>query len=179
ALLSRGNRMLRSAVFAVCAVVSAAAASGAFSAPTAADDAVKVPPLKDFKWKCKFENGEALGGYDDGEERFFLNTFGTASAEVTIPEEGEYTIFVEASCTAAEKELAKFKLTCGETVVAKEFATTTEDKKKYTFNAKLKKGKQSLAIEFLNDKFKEGEYDLNLFLHAVSIEPKKKEKEKE
>ena len=38
--------------------------------------------------------------------------------------------------------------------------------------AKLKKGKQALVIEFLNDKFKEGEFDLNLFVQGVTIEKK-------
>lgn len=138
-----------------------------------AADAVKVPPLGDFKWKCKFDGGAELGGYDTGEERFFFYSFGTATADVTIPEDGEYTFTVEASCSEAEKELAKFKVTCGETVVAKEHACKKEEKTKYTLTAKLKKGKQALVIEFLNDKFKEGEYDLNLFVYSVTVEPKK------
>ncbi|HSQ54989.1 MAG TPA: hypothetical protein VLM40_04515, partial [Gemmata sp.] len=40
-----------------------------------AADAIK-PDLKNFKWKCKFDNGESLGGYDENENRFFLYTFG-------------------------------------------------------------------------------------------------------
>ena len=136
-------------------------------------DAVKVPDLKDFKWKCKFDKGEELGGYDDGEGRFFLYSFGTATGEVAIPEDGEYTITIEAGCSQADKEFAKFKVTCGETEVAKEHACTAEEKKKYTLTAKLKKGKQPLVIEFLNDKFKEGEFDLNFYLHAAKLEAKK------
>jgi hypothetical protein len=142
-----------------------------------AADPVKVE-LKDFKWKCKFAEGTELGGYDENEERFFFYTFGTATKEVEIPEDGDYTITIEASCTEAEKELAKFKLTVGETVVAKEHACTTEDKKKYTLDAKLKKGKQALVIEFLNDKYKENEFDLNLFVHDVTIEKKEEKVEK-
>ncbi len=136
-----------------------------------AADAVKVS-LKDFKWKCKFEGGTDLGGFDENEDRFFFYTNGTATGDVTIPEDGEYTITIEASCVEADKELAKFKVTCGGTEVAKEHKCTKEDKTKYTFNVKLKKGKQPLVIEFLNDKFKEGEYDLNLYLQAVAIEKK-------
>jgi hypothetical protein len=143
-----------------------------FGVTSLAADAVKVS-LKDFKWKCKFDGGAELGGYDAGEERFFLYTFGTATGDVTIPEDGEYTITIEASCSEAQKELARFKVTCGETVVAKEQACKKEEKMKYTLTAKLKKGKQPLVIEFLNDKFKEGEYDLNLFVHSISIEKKK------
>jgi len=138
-----------------------------------AADEVKVD-LKTFKWKCAFEGGADLGGYDEGENRFFFHTNGSATGDVTIPEDGEYTITVEASCSAAQKEFAKFKLTVGDVVVAKEFACTTEDAKKYTFTAKLKKGKQPLAIAFLNDVFKEGEYDRNLFVYSVTVEKKAK-----
>jgi Ca-dependent carbohydrate-binding module xylan-binding len=139
--------------------------------PAVAADAVKVD-LKDFKWKAAFEGGAELGGYDQLEGRFYLYTNGTATGKVTIPEDGEYTITVEASCTEALKEFAKFKLNVGETEVAKEHACTAEEKKKYTFTAKLKKGEQPLAIEFLNDVFKEGEYDRNLFVYSVAISKK-------
>ena len=138
-----------------------------------AADAVTVPPLKDFKWKAAFDGADTLGGYDENDGRFFFYTNGTATGEVTIPEDGEYTITVEVGCTEAQKEFAKFKVTCGETMVAKDHACTTEEKKKYTFAAKLKKGKQPLAVEFLNDAYKENEYDRNLYLYAVTIEPKK------
>jgi hypothetical protein len=157
--------MTRFVLFAV-GVFTLAAGPAAFAA-----DAVKVE-LKDFKWKAAFDGGAELGGYDENESRFFFYTNGTASGEVTIPEDGEYTITVEASSSEAQKEFAKFKLTAGETVVAKEHACTAEDKKKYTFTAKLKKGKQPLVIAFLNDKFKEGEYDLNLFVYGVTVEKK-------
>ncbi len=70
----------------------------AFGVPALAADAVKVS-LKDFKWKCAFEGGAELGGYDSNDERFFFYTNGTATGDVTIPEDGEYTITVEASCT--------------------------------------------------------------------------------
>lgn len=140
------------------------------NAAVAADE-VKVD-LKTFKWKCAFEGGTDLGGYDDNENRFFFYTNGSATGDVTIPDDGEYTITVEASCSDAQKEFAKFKLTVGDVVVAKEHACTTTDSKKYTLTAKLKKGKQPLAIAFLNDVFKEGEYDRNLFVYSVKVEKK-------
>lgn len=141
------------------------------AAPAGAADAVKVE-IKDFKWKAAFDGGAELGGYDEGEGRFFFYTNGTATGKVTVPEDGEYTITVEASCSEAQKEFAKFKLTVGETVVAKDHACTTDEKKKYTFTAKLKKGEQPLVIQYLNDVFKEGEYDRNLFLYSVEIAKK-------
>ncbi|MFO0938909.1 MAG: carbohydrate-binding domain-containing protein [Gemmataceae bacterium] len=137
---------------------------------TPAAEPIKLD-LKNFKWDS--QAGADLGGYDEGENRFFLYTNGTAVGDVEIPADGEYTITIEASCTAAEKELAKFKLTVGDVEVAKAHSLKAEEAKEYTFTAKLKKGKQKIKIEFLNDKYKENEYDLNLFLHAVKLEAKK------
>ena len=156
--------------------VTAAVLAVAVGGVEVAADAIKAD-LKTFKWKAKFEGGEALGGYDEGEGRFNFYAHGSATGEVTIPEDGEYTLTVEASCSKVEKEHAKFKLTAGETVVAKEFECTTEEPKKYALSAKLKKGKQQLAVEFLNDKYKEGEYDLNLFVQGVTIEKKDAKKD--
>lgn len=149
----------------VCAALLAAG-SVAWAA-----DAIKVD-LSQFKWKAAFDGGTDLGGYDENEGRFFFYTNGTMTGDVTVPEDGEYTVTVEAACSEAEKEFAKFKLSVGKVVVAKEHACTTEDKKAYTFTAKLEKGKQALVVEFLNDAFKEGEYDRNLFVTAVKIEKK-------
>ena len=91
---------------------------------------------------------------------------------MTIPADGEYTITVEASCNEAKKVFAAFKLSVGDVVVAKEHFLKAEEPKPYTFTATLKKGKQPLAIQFLNDEFKEGEYDRNLYVHAVKLEKK-------
>jgi hypothetical protein len=151
----------------VCLVLAA----GLCGMLLAAED-VKVPPLSEFQWKPAFEGGKELGGYDPGEERFYFYTNGSAVAEIHLPEEGEYTITIEASCTEAQKELAKFRITCGETVVVKEHTCTAEERKKYSFTAKLAGGKQKLEIAFLNDAYKENEYDRNFFLHAVQIQKK-------
>lgn len=138
-----------------------------------AADPVKVD-LKSFKWKAAFSDGNTdLGGYDENENRFFFYTNGSATGDIELPADGEYTITIEASCTAAMKEMAKFKLSVGDTEVAKEHSLKEEGSKEYTFTAKLKKGKTKLKIDFLNDKYKDGEYDLNLFLHSIKVEAKK------
>src|SRR4029453_1047323 len=98
----------------------------------AAADEVKVV-LKDFKWKATFEGGENLGGFDEGDGRYNFYGHGTATGDVTIPDDGEYKITIEASCDEALKEFAKFKLSVGDAVVAKEHACTTQDKKNYEF----------------------------------------------
>jgi hypothetical protein len=151
-------------------LVSLVVLAGSLSAVIAADE-VKVE-LKDFKWKAKFEGGEALGGFEEGENRLYFYAHGSATGEVVIPADGEYKLTIEASCTEAQKEFAKFKVSVGDVVVAKEHACTGEEQKKYELTAKLKKGKQPLAIEFLNDAYKDGEYDRNLFVYSVKIEKK-------
>jgi hypothetical protein len=128
--------------------------------------------MKALKWKAAFEGGDQLGGYNDGENKFCMYVNGTATGEVAIPEEGDYTVAIEASCDEAKKMYAAFKLTIGDVVVAKDHSLTTQNAKVYFFTAKLKKGKQNLVIEFINDEFKEGEYDRNLYLHAVKLEKK-------
>jgi hypothetical protein len=135
-----------------------------------AADAIKLD-LKNCKWKSMA--GAELGGYDENDNRFFMYTNGACEGEVDIPDEGEYTITIEASCTPADKEMAKFKLTVGEDVIAKETSLKAEEAKEYPLTGKLKKGKQKISVEFLNDKFKEGEYDLNMFIHSIKVEVKK------
>jgi hypothetical protein len=153
----------------VCAAVVAALAVGV----AAAAEPIQVD-LKSFKFKVKNEGTpDDLLGYNEGEGKLFFYVHGTGTAEVKVPEDGEYTITVEASCDEANKMKAKIKLTVGETVVAKEFELKEVGAKEYPFPAKLKKGTAKLAIEFLNDEFKDGEYDLNLYVHAVKIEKKK------
>ena len=97
---------------------------------------------------------------------------GSAASKLTVPADGEYVIVVEASCTAALKENAKFTLKVGDTVVKEKFELTGEDQKEYKFDAKLTKGETTLTIAYTNDAYKENEYDRNLFIHAVRLEKK-------
>jgi hypothetical protein len=150
------KRLCAAAVVAVLAVGVAVAA-----------DPIKVE-LKDFK----FDPASELFGHDEGENRVFLYTNGKATAEVKIPEDGDYTVVIEASCTEANNEKAKVKVTVGDVVVQDKYELTTTDAKEYKFPAKLKKGDAKLTIEFLNDAYKENEFDRNLFVHKVAIEKK-------
>ncbi|QEL15208.1 carbohydrate-binding domain-containing protein [Limnoglobus roseus] len=136
-----------------------------------AADPIKLE-LKNFKLKAAFDGGENLVGHDEGENRIFYYTNGSATAEVKVPEDGEYTIKIDAGCTKAEKDFAQIKISVGDVVVKDKFDLTAEEQKEYTFTAKLKKGDSKLVIEFLNDKYKENEYDLNFFLYKASLEKK-------
>jgi hypothetical protein len=89
-----------------------------------------------------------------------------------VPEDGEYTVTIEMSCDEAKGEKARIKLKVGGEVLKDKFDLTQEAAKEYPFTAKLKKGDAKLEIEFLNDKYKENEYDLNLYVHAITIKKK-------
>lgn len=156
--------MVTRLLFAGVAVLFAVAA-------VAAADPIKLD-LKEFKTKAAFDGGENLVGYDENDSRVFLYTNGSATAAVKVPEDGEYTIKIEAGCTKADKEFAQIKVSVGDVVVKDKFDLTAEEQKEYTFTAKLKKGDTKLTIEFLNDKYKENEYDLNFFLYKASLEKK-------
>ena len=135
-----------------------------------AAEAIKVE-LKEFKYKG--ETSADLFGYNEGEDKLFFYTNGAMEAAVKVPEDGEYTFTVDASGDEGNNIKPKFKLSVGDEVVAKEHGLTETGQKAYTFTAKLKKGEAKLVIEFLNDTFKEGEYDSNLFIHGVKLEKKK------
>ena len=152
------------------ALLAAVAVAFGFGFAVAAD-AIKLE-LKNFKLKAAFEGGSELVGHDEGENRLFFYTNGTGTCEVKVPEDGEYTIKLDMGCTKAEKDFAQIKLAVGDVVVKDKFDLTAEDSKEYTFTAKLKKGDAKLAVSFLNDKFKEGEYDLNFYLYKASVEKK-------
>lgn len=127
--------------------------------------------LSEFKVKPKNEGVAAdLYGYNDGEGKIFMYVVAVASAEITVPEDGAVKFAIELSGDMGDKNRAKMKLTIGGQVVEKEFELKQNEPKVYEFKADLKKGKQTIEIEFLNDDYKEGEYDANLFIHSVKWE---------
>ena len=135
-----------------------------------ADDAKPITvELSAFKQPA--EKAE-LFGHNEGEGKLFLYTNGTMTAPVKIPADGTYTITIKASCQKAQNTFANFKLSIDGKEVGKETALTSEDEKAYTLEAELKAGEVKLGISFTNDKYKEGEYDSNLFIHGVSLKKK-------
>jgi hypothetical protein len=137
-----------------------------------AADAITIE-LKDMK--CKPAAGvEYADGvkYMEGESKIAFYTNGAATAEFKVPEDGEYVITIEMSCDEALGEKAQIKLTAGGEVIKDKFGLTQVAAKDYPFTAKLKKGDAKLVIEFINDKYKENEYDLNLYVHAITIKKK-------
>ena len=159
--------MRKSLLIAALALVPAFAFAAALLA-----EPIKVE-LKDFKVLTVDgkEAPDALG-YSMDDNKLFYYTRGIGTATVKFPDDGDYTLVLEASCDKAKDELAKIKIKLGDKVVKEDFALTTDGAKEYKFEVTVKKGELKLSVEFLNDTYKEGEYDLNFYLHGAKFEKK-------
>lgn len=135
--------------------------------------------LADFKVTPKFKDTSAdLAGYNEGEGKLFMYVNATATAEVEVKADGVYAFSVELSADKGN-ENPKVRVALGGKDVEKEFELKQIEAKVYTFKGELKKGKNKIEIEFLNDSFKEGEYDSNLYVHSVKYEPAKADDKKD
>lgn len=130
-------------------------------------------PLKDFKLTDSDGKENPLVAYEESEGRIAFSVNGTAKGTVKAEEAGDYTLTLDAACVEADKTLAKIKIEVNGKSVKDEFALTQADKKAYKFDVKLVKGDNTVSVQFLNDIYKENEYDLNFYVHAVKFEKAK------
>ncbi len=137
----------------------------------AADAEKGTIDLKTFKFKVADEM-MSLFGYDEAEGRLFYYTGGAAETTIKVPADGEYELVIKAACDPAQGERAKFKVTLDGEAVGKETLLTEDLAKDYPLTLQIKAGEHKLAIEFTNDVYKEGEYDRNFYVHAVSLKAK-------
>lgn len=142
----------------------------ALSVSAFAADAATEIKLKDFKVKAKFDGAEQLVGTNEDEGKIFMYVVATATAEFTAAEDGTLKFKLDVSGDMAQKDRAKFKLTIAGKVIEESFELKQNESKEYTFKAEVKKGKNKIEIEFLNDEYKEGEYDANFYIHKVTFE---------
>jgi hypothetical protein len=134
-----------------------------------ADDETNKPivlELKDFKLPTEKAD---LFNYSEGEQKLSLYTNGKVESKFKVPAAGDYEIVIRATGDAAMNEGAKFRLAIDDKAVGKETEVTADESKEYKFTSTLKPGEHTLAIEFTNDVYKEGEYDRNLYLRAASL----------
>src|SRR5215217_8265716 len=108
--------------------------------------------LADFKLAPAVKGSDDLLKYENDTINFYSN--GTATAKLTVPADGDYTIVIDASCTEALKEKAKLTLKVGDKAVKENFELTTEGQKEYKFEVKLAKGETTVSIAFTNDVYK-------------------------
>jgi hypothetical protein len=150
-------------------VLLVAVATAFLPALAAADEAPKpfTVELKSFTFNAPKGKEDLLKFEEsDGKLSFFIN--GTGEAKVEVPKGGDYEIIIKASGDVALKEGAKFKVAVDGKQCGKE-TETSGDSKEYTFATTLKEGEHKISIEFTNDVYKEGEYDRNLYVHAVAL----------
>lgn len=113
-------------------------------------------------------------GFDDGAGRIFFYSNGAIELPAKLTADGDYEIAVNAACDEANGQKAKFTVTLDGQAVGGEITCTVVDAKEYVVKAPgLKAGDHKIAIAFLNDIYKEGEYDLNFFVHGVILRPAK------
>jgi hypothetical protein len=135
-----------------------------------ADEAAKplTVDLNSFSFNAP-KGKEDLLKYDEGQGKLCFYINGTGEAKVAVPKDGDYEIIIQASGDSALKEGAKFKVAVDGKPCGKETETSDGEPKEYTFATALTAGEHKLSIEFTNDVFKEGEYDRNLYVHAVKL----------
>jgi len=138
----------------------------------AADPKPLEVPLADFSFTTASPMKELLG-YNADEKKIFFYVLGTAAAKVKVAAEAEYEVIIKASCDKANKEFGKFKLLVDDKLVEKEVTLKSDSAEEYTLKVKLTAGEHKLAIEDTADLYKEGEYDMNLYIHAVALKPVK------
>lgn len=115
-----------------------------------------------------------LFGYDENAGRLFFFSGGAMTLPLRLSGDGDYDIVISAACDEANGEKAKFTVTVDGQAVGGEVTCTATDAKDYVVKASgLKAGEHKIAIEFLNDVYKENEYDLNLYVHGVTLQPAK------
>ncbi len=115
-----------------------------------------------------------LFGYDENNSRLFFYSGGAISLPLRVSGEGDYDIVISAACDEANGEMAKFTVTVDGQAIDGEVTCTATEAKDYVVKAPgLKAGEHKIAIEFLNDVYKENEYDLNLYVHDVTLQPAK------
>lgn len=136
--------------------------------------------LDKFKLTPKFKDAPAdLTGHNEGEGKLFMYVNATATAEVEVKADGTYAFTLELSGDKGEKDNPKVRIAIGGKDVEKGFTLKQLEAKAYTFKGELKKGKNTIEIEFLNDEYKQNEYDSNLFIHSVKYEAAKPDEKKD
>ena len=115
-----------------------------------------------------------LFGYDENNSRLFFYSGGAISLPLRVSDEGDYDIVISAACDEANGEMAKFTVTVDGQAIDGEVTCTATEANDYVVKAPgLKAGEHKITIEFLNDVYKENEYDLNLYVHDVTLQPAK------
>jgi hypothetical protein len=140
-----------------------AAAAPVVTAPVVAPAPVAAPP-------ATRPVTADLSGHDGGRIAFFSG--GAVEVTLTGVAAGDYDLAINAGCDEADGQKAIFTVSVDGQQVGGEVTCTTTEAREYVVKAPgLKAGDHQVAITFLNDLYKENEYDLNLYVHGVALRP--------
>ncbi len=115
-----------------------------------------------------------LFGYDDNEGRLFLLTSGTIVLPLNVSADGDYEVVIKGACDEADGQKAIFTVALDGQAVGGEIKCIVVESKEYVVKVTgLKAGDHKIDITFLNDVYKENEYDLNFYVHGVTLRPAK------
>lgn len=174
---SEANRAAAAPAAAIAPTTTAGVASTPAVVTPAAVAPAKPAPAKaivDLRGFAGPTDNADLFGYDENSSRLFLYSGGAMTLPARLSGDGDYDIIISAACDEANGEKAKFTVSVDGQVVGGEITCTTTEAKDYVVKAPgLKAGEHKIAIEFTNDTYKENEYDLNLYVHGVTLEPAK------
>ncbi len=100
-----------------------------------------------------------------------MSTNATIRHETNIPVAGTYNIVVRAHASQAGNELAKMTFGVnGKVAGTRTIKATADTPDDYKFTARLKKGKQTLEVSFINDYWDpKNKKDRNLYLNGVHL----------
>lgn len=135
--------------------------------------APKPVTLELSKFTGPTENAD-LFGFDENEGRIFLYSSGAIILPLKVSTNGDYEIVIKSACDEADGQKAKFTVALNGQAVGDEITCTVVEAKEYVVKAPgLKAGDHKITITFLNDLYKENEYDLNFYVHGVTLRPAK------
>ncbi|MBV8878712.1 MAG: hypothetical protein JO332_01995, partial [Planctomycetaceae bacterium] len=126
-----------------------------------------VAPLESFKQR----SASVHNGSTPAKMSFYSP--GLFEGSVHVSHAGDYEVLVTASCTEAQGELAKFRVTIDDQVLGDVLLTSLKPTE-YSLPAHLAAGERKLGIEFINDFFdKATNEDRNLFIHHIALHRQK------
>lgn len=134
----------------------------------------KVSPARLTLMGADFDVGAPQVGTDN--DTVYFSSGGLAHRVIEVPQEGVYTLRIRVGADQAGPELAKFRVTLGDQVLAdgREVKVTKKnDTEVWTFQPTLKKGPHDLRIEFLNDYYGGPGQDRNARFKEITLDAPK------
>ena len=123
-------------------------------------------PATQFKWDKKTARAVPRT------KSVVLFTNGTIEKKLVVPKSGRYDLLIHMHGAQAGKESAQAEVQIdGKSERKIRVKAKKAGEKLYEVSVRLRKGERQIGVSFLNDWFKKGEGDRNLWVHEIWIEP--------